>query len=680
MPRWSKLLLAGIAGLLVLAGGAYLGLSLAFPPERLATLLAQQVSQASGREFSIRGPLAYRLLPHIAVVAQDVALGNAPWGSRKDMLLVKRASLQLRLWPLLQGRAEVDSVSLEGVDLLLETDRAGTGNWVVQRRDSMVSAEPKRRTATLELTHLQLSDVRMAFRDARQGGAAQAIDIQHVDIQREGDEARLAAQFTLNAQAWRLAGRTGRITALLADGADWPFDLQLSSAGARLAAKGLWHRSTGSASADMSASISGVAALAPWLTHPDTVPLPIELKAALKLTPQALQADALQLSLAEQRLSGRFSVRNGSPWNLDAQLASPSIDLARWWPRAGSAGSAGIEPGSGQRWLFSDTPIAFEVPPSANAVLSLTVQRLRLPGAPELTGLNTRVTLQGSRLKAEPLNFNVAGGSARGSVTLAQGPQQPARLQLQLDITDIAVDALTQALGNSGYAKGGRVQLHTRLDLSGTSPRALAAGANGEVLVQLADTTLSGKLSASGPNLLTRLLQTVTKQPDATQPITITCAVVRLPLKGGIAMVERSIAVETDELNITASGELNLRDETLRLAFRPHARKTLSLNMAELASLVTLKGPLLDPKFSIDAAGAAGLALTLGAAGATGGLSMLGERLIRQAADPQPCRFAATGSAGAAADSAPAEKAPPTHSKAAPTPKSLPDLFRSILK
>jgi len=290
------------------------------------------------------------------------------------------------------------------------------------------------------------------------------------------------------------------------------------------------------------------------------------------------------------------------------------------------------------------------------------------------------VTLQGSRLKAEPLSFDVAGGSARGSVTLAQAPKQPARLQLQLDITDIAVDALTQAWGNSGYAKGGRVQLHTRLDMSGTSPRALAAGANGEVLVQLADTTLSGKLSASGPNLLTRLLQAVTKQPDATQPTTIICAVVRLPLKGGIATVERSIAVETDELNITASGELNLRDETLRLAFRPHARKTLSLNMAELASLVTLKGPLLDPKFSIDAAGAAGLALTLGAAGATGGLSMLGERLIRQAADPQPCRFAATGSAGAAADSAPAEKAPPTHSKAAPTPKSLPDLFRSILK
>jgi hypothetical protein len=110
-------------------------------------------------------------------------------------------------------------------------------------------------------------------------------------------------------------------------------------------------------------------------------------------------------------------------------------------------------------------------------------------------------------------------------------------------------------------------------------------------------------------------------------------------------------------LNISATGEVRFSDETLQLAFKPHA-KGLGINTASLASLVLLKGPLLDPKFSLDAKGVAGIALSIGAAGATGGLSLLGQRLLHQAADPQPCRFAATGKAAATA-------APP-----APTAKS----------
>jgi uncharacterized protein involved in outer membrane biogenesis len=155
MPRWSKLLLGAVAALALLLGGTWLGLSLAFPPERLAALLSTRVSQATGRDFGIQGNLSFRLLPRIAVVAENLVLGNAAWGSRKDMLRVKRAALDLELWPLLQGRVDIGSVSLDGVDLLLETDRAGKGNWVMQGRDAAAdSTASSGSTQVIDPAHL----------------------------------------------------------------------------------------------------------------------------------------------------------------------------------------------------------------------------------------------------------------------------------------------------------------------------------------------------------------------------------------------------------------------------------------------------------------------------------------------------------------------------------------------
>jgi uncharacterized protein involved in outer membrane biogenesis len=681
MPRWSKLLLGAVAALALLVGGAWLGLSLAFPPERLAALLSTRVSQATGRDFDIQGKLSFRLLPRVAVVAENLVLGNAAWGSRKDMLRVKRAALDLELWPLLQGRVDIGSVSLDGVDLLLETDRNGQGNWVMnwamQGRDAAAdSTDTSGSAQDIDLEHLQLADVHMAYRDA--GSEPQAFELQSFDIRRDGEKARLAAKFTLKTQAWQLAGQTGRITALLANTAAWPFDLQLTGDGARLAAKGQWLPATRSATAEVSGNINRASVLAPWLANPASVPMPIELKTSVNGTPRLIRAEALQLSLADQRLTGRLSAslsaHSGGPWAIDAQLASPSIDLARWLPKAGG----GIRPaGAERRWLFDDRPLPFKSLPQATVNMTLAVQRLRLPHATEVAALNTRLSLQGGRLAADPLSFNIVGGSVRGSVKMSPASQRPAGLQLQFDAKDLSVDALSQAVGNSGYLQGGRMQLHANLNMAGASPRALAASANGEVLLQLAGTTLSGELSPTGPNLLAGLLRAITQQSKVASRTTISCAVVRLPLKAGVAAIDRSIAVETDQLNISASGEVNLRDETLRLAFRPHAKKALNLDTASLASLVLLKGPLLDPKFSLDAAGAAGLALSLGAAGATGGLSLLAERLFRQSADPQPCHYALTGTAGT--DATPRDRnAPP----ATPTPvsKVLPDLLRQIFK
>jgi hypothetical protein len=53
-----------------------------------------------------------------------------------------------------------------------------------------------------------------------------------------------------------------------------------------------------------------------------------------------------------------------------------------------------------------------------------------------------------------------------------------------------------------------------------------------------------------------------------------------------------------------------------------------------------VEGPLHDPKIAVDVKGTAREAANIGAAVATGGLTLLGERLLSGPADTQVCRHA----------------------------------------
>ena len=138
------------------------------------------------------------------------------------------------------------------------------------------------------------------------------------------------------------------------------------------------------------------------------------------------------------------------------------------------------------------------------------------------------------------------------------------------------------------------------------------------------------------------------------------CAVVRLPLSNGIAKVDRSIAMETSKLGVTASGTLDFRNETLDFTFQPKVRKGISIDFAGFADLVRVTGPFASPHLAVDVAGSAKVIASVGAAIGTGGLSAVGQTLFTWAegSGPGPCQIA-LGAAAPAQASAPAKGAEP---------------------
>jgi uncharacterized protein involved in outer membrane biogenesis len=668
--RWrTALVVLGIVALLVAA--AYVALVRAFPPERLAALLAARVKAETGRDFRIGGDVSFRLWPTLAVVANDVAFGNAEWGSRPDMVTLRRAAFAVALRPLLSGEVHVLAVDIDGADVLLESDRSGRSNWILEARAATqppaAASAPAAAPGPLQLDGIALSDTHVTYRDGR-SGTSRTIAIESLRLTKEGDRVLVSAVLGGEHRSWRLEGKTGAYEALVDGKDDWPFDLQLVADGAKLVATGTVgsERSTRALRADVVAHLENTAVLAPLLADAARLPVPFDGAATVTRAGDLVKVDGLRLSVPGLSLGGRVSVRTDGPQpQVDADLAAQSIDLSKW---AGKKGEASVPSGAGKSpRIFSSTPLPALALPGFTVRADLRVDRLVLAGLPPLSTVTAQVRSEPGRLVLDPIAFGVANGQARGRVELATRASEPLRMKVQVDAQNLSMEALDSATGPGGHVRGGRASLRANLGLTGTSVQGLAASTSGSALVSINDVALLGGAAALDRNVVVVLLDALLPKQQAGKPLKISCAVVNLPFRAGAATIDRSIAMETEQVAVAASGGLDLAAETVKLSFKPSVKSGIGLNPASLARLVMVEGPLREPHVGVDMGGAVAEAANIGAAVATGGLTLLGKRVLAQPEDTQVCRHAAVVSRGpdASASTAPATGAKPSSGRAA---------------
>jgi hypothetical protein len=187
---------------------------------------------------------------------------------------------------------------------------------------------------------------------------------------------------------------------------------------------------------------------------------------------------------------------------------------------------------------------------------------------------------------------------------------------------------------------GGKTNLTVNVTTIGLTQKDWLANANGSVLATVGPASVPATTLNIDPSYL-RLLESVNPFRKVDPVTQLECAVVRLPLRGGVATVDRSIAMETAKLGASASGTLDFRNETLDLTFRPQLKQGIKIELVDVAKLVRLTGSFSSPTVQIDAAGSAAAVARVGAAVTTGGLSVVGESLLSNTkSGPGPCQVA----------------------------------------
>lgn len=198
---------------------------------RIKALVAEQVQSATGRSLALAGPLELRLGLTPRLIATGVTLANVAGGSRPEMVKVERLEAEVALLPLLKREIRVQRLVLTAPDILLETDRAGRGNWsfTPAGAEAAAVAPPPGKSglpaARFTLREVKIKNARIGWRDGATG-VVRTFNLHKLTVQPDANGAgRLAVQAVGDLET-RMLDLGGRVMLPAAAGKPWSVALQ----------------------------------------------------------------------------------------------------------------------------------------------------------------------------------------------------------------------------------------------------------------------------------------------------------------------------------------------------------------------------------------------------------------------------------------------------------------------
>lgn len=580
-------LLVFLAILACVAAGVWYASSFVNPAQ-LTRLLSSSVKEATGRELVISGPVSLSVFPTISVKAEQVSLTNAAWASNPDMLTLKHMELDIRLMPLLKGSIEIGRIGLQGLQLNLQTNQAGEGNWNL--------APPVNNSGKLDAS---------ASSNAADGSANfisyNAIDVEDAQIQFQ--------QSDKNIKVFKLPKLTVDAGE---DLSNILMDLRYENYALGLKGKTSLLRNV----------------FRDW----DQSPVKVNVDVDLTLNGKLLA------------ITGVIDKQPSKLPHFQINLNSKSFDLA---PLAGSAvvaGSAGksgtVAPHKSQgKYFFSDEALPFNLLPIADGSVSINIAELGLPNQTSFTNFKTTLQFKNDRIDSNDLSFNLGKGSAHAQLSISDLNRPIPKVALRGMAKDFTLEQILATTDSKASVSGGDMQVAWNLKGSGVSPHQLVSQSTGVLQFSMRNAKLDSQFLNKGGDFVITVFDAINPLYKKSNQTVLECAVGYLPINSGVVNIQNSVGVETDRLDVVLSGSINLGTEALNLSINPREKSGLTTGL-DLAGLVKIEGTLQNPSTGVNKAGVVNSAVSIGLGFLTGGISIAAENAKSLATKSQPCKAA----------------------------------------
>lgn len=553
--------------------------------------IAHAVESRTGRSLRIGGDLEIALgWRQLHVRTADVTFSNPAWANRKNMIDVGQVALDIALFPLLRGKIVFQDVRLDQATLDFEKSRDGRKNWLLDRhqRDS---------TARVAVRHLALRDGRVDYDDPAEGTQLNA----RVATSQTRADGPSSLSFTVQG---RYRGEP-----LVAQGAGDPvLALRDETRPYRLNVSGKIGQTSVSAdgritnlvklsAADLQISLSGasLAQLYPLLgvVFPDTPSYTTH--GRLVHGPHLWRYEKFSGRVGHSDIAGSLSVDTGNrPPVLVASLDSTRLDISDLGPVVGAAragsGSADNPPVKADR-ILPQQPFRTARWNHMDAEVTLKAGSIIRPEALPLEKLSTHLQLRDGRLELDPLQFDIAGGTLAGSVTL-DGRTEPIRAAAALTARKLKLARLFPTFDPAMTSIGefnGIIELKGR----GDSVAAMLGNAHGRVSLVIDGGEVS-KLMMETVSL--HLLEMLKLKLSGDEPVRVRCGIADFGVNEGV-MQARMLVLDTDVSRINGSGRIDLGQERIDLTVLPTTRK---LSLVALRTPIHVEGRFAHPQVELD--------------------------------------------------------------------------------
>jgi len=236
-------------------------------------------------------------------------------------------------------------------------------------------------------------------------------------------------------------------------------------------------------------------------------------------------------------------------------------------------------------------------------------------------------SLTGGKLLAEATAGTLNKGSASAKV-LIDANQQPRAVELSGTFRGLRGDLINAGFPRSGYFD---------ISSSGQSQAELAGNVTGLVYLELGAGPIDfGEMMLLTADVATAVFSTLLPGSDKNKP-QLECAVTLGVFKDGMGTTPYGYAARTNQANLVGRIDLDLKKELIHLNFSSSSRQGVGFSIGNVFSnTVEVEGPISDPKIIPNATG---LLWRSWAAVMTGGLSIVGESVLKRAlASENPCK------------------------------------------
>ena len=575
-----KIILTGI-GLAILAVIAFaFTVLMATDFNDYRDLVQQRMKAATGRDLVIAGDIgvSFSLSPRLH--AKQVSFRNAPWSDLPQMASLDEIEAEVALLPLLSGQIRIKDVVLRGGQFVVETNKDGVGNWVLDLAAPTQTATSTTTASGLpQIDRMTIEDVTLLYRDGADG-SKQTLAIKSFTAEdAPGTGIKVAIKGAWNDRPLELAGIVGA-PRQFTEG-PLPLDLKGKLGDVSLGLRGDIGDPTTFSDIGLEISSAGpsLAALGDILDI--TLPKSAAYNLSLRLTGSNGKytiGDA-SAKVGGSDAAGNIVIDGSLPvTEVTATLNSKRLDFKDLG--LDDSGS----PAKGDGRLFSAEPWPTEWLKDINGDLTWPIGTLVRGGA-SATDVAFSLGIKNGAATLKYVKAKIAGGTVQGSGSLKTAKSNPA-LAVKMAASGIESAPLLNMMGLEDVLTVGRVNMTMDVNGPGTSLRNLMAGLNGAA----GFATGPGQVRNSFAQLLlANLFGLLT--PMGGDGSTISCIAGHFDIKQGIATT-RGTVIDTPNAVIVGAGNIDLRNERIDMRVDP---KSKSVSLSSIAVPMRVSGPLASP-------------------------------------------------------------------------------------
>ena len=314
-----------------------------------------------------------------------------------------------------------------------------------------------------------------------------------------------------------------------------------------------------------------------------------------------------------QKYSGTVNVKK---FNLDDILDPNAAEQA-------------ADPKEKSGFALPDTPLPFGYIRDNDLDFTVNIDEFTSRFA-SLSNTAVKLVSDQGKLTLGPVSTKVNGGDTNIDAGI-DASSQPATTSVDFEINGFSIKQAGTFEGSELLENEGSANAKFEFRGTGESVASMLANSNGGGQVLIENLTIKNEtIKFVSGDLVTEAAAALNPLDEKSNTTVIHCSAAKFDINDGEFKTAKGYIADSEAFTITGDARINFKDQGLDVTVNTNPKEGLGLGLGELARAIQIQGTLAEPKVGLNAKGVAELGASIGAAVATGGVSLLAQGQIEK--------------------------------------------------